>query len=350
MSARAERLPDARRAALREAKLRALVEGHWGAGILAPAPDADASPHLAAIADATGRGWALIDDGEVRSFGASLAWAWRQGIEELHVLVEDPVGAGGAVIARRAALFQPSPRVWRVDGRGVEQWPRVGADGPRRVEVLPDRELESFAELIRSHGADPVFEHDSLTAEVLGLEVARARMGEDGWELVVGVGRHDRDARAQMRPGQRPAEALTEVVTEVRNWRRAGAARHPANSLAPERWLRSVIIARPAIAGAHHLRALPSPRRSIDLREPSPAPAGGTARDESPVVVVCSTGIDLDLVATAADARHLWDRAAKLLLVVPDGDDYPVTRALAAALAQPADVMTVPRDWSHLSD
>ncbi|MBO0692749.1 MAG: hypothetical protein J2P58_07620, partial [Acidimicrobiaceae bacterium] len=38
----------------------------------------------------------------------------------------------------------------------------------------------------------------------------------------------------------------------------------------------------------------------------------------------------------------------RLVLVVPDGDDYPVTRELAAALAEPAEVVVVPRDWATL--
>jgi hypothetical protein len=35
-----------------------------------------------------------------------------------------------------------------------------------------------------------------------------------------------------------------------------------------------------------------------------------------------------------------------LRVVVPEGDDVPVTRHLALALAAPASVVTVPRDWA----
>jgi hypothetical protein len=66
------------------------------------------------------------------------------------------------------------------------------------------------------------------------------------------------------------------------------------------------------------------------------------------VVVVCSTGVDPDLVPTAADARRLYQPDARLAIVVPEGDDHPVTVALAGALARPASVRTVPRGWEGL--
>jgi hypothetical protein len=55
---------------------------------------------------------------------------------------------------------------------------------------------------------------------------------------------------------------------------------------------------------------------------------------------VCSAGIDLDLVPFAADARDaLGGPDTRLLLAVPEGDDHPVTRELAARLAVPAEVV-----------
>jgi hypothetical protein len=68
------------------------------------------------------------------------------------------------------------------------------------------------------------------------------------------------------------------------------------------------------------------------------------------VVVVCSVGVDLDLVPTAADSRLIHQPDAGLLLVVPEGDDVPVNRRLAASLARRAEVVTVPRDWEVLLD
>ena len=58
----------------------------------------------------------------------------------------------------------------------------------------------------------------------------------------------------------------------------------------------------------------------------------GDQRHRPPVVVVCSTGIDLDLVPTAADCRRLYDPDAGLVIVIPEGDDHPVTLALGGGL------------------
>jgi hypothetical protein len=63
------------------------------------------------------------------------------------------------------------------------------------------------------------------------------------------------------------------------------------------------------------------------------------------VVVVCSVGVDLDLVPAAADARLALDPLAALVLVVPERDDHPVTRSLAERLTRPATIETISGDW-----
>jgi hypothetical protein len=65
---------------------------------------------------------------------------------------------------------------------------------------------------------------------------------------------------------------------------------------------------------------------------------------------VCSTGVDLDVVPVAADYRLSVPppspgAATRLVIVVPAGDDVRVTRELIDALAEPAELRTVPRDW-----
>jgi hypothetical protein len=65
-----------------------------------------------------------------------------------------------------------------------------------------------------------------------------------------------------------------------------------------------------------------------------------------PVVVAASTGIDLDLVPAAADARSaagLDD--ARLVLALVEADAHPRTRQLAALLRTPAEVVIVPEGW-----
>lgn len=328
----------------RAAKLRALVGLHWAKDAI---PAGDPQPFTGGAAWAGSgpggaRGWVLIDDGRPRRFGAALAWAWRHRVTELHVLVDEAVPGGAGVVARRAAEMSAPPAVWVVAGRDVRRAEPAG-DEP---DTPLDEAEERLADLLRAHGAEPVVEHGVLRGEVLGLEVARVIAGR----LQVGVGRHDRVARAGMRPGEDPAGALDETVAAVRALRRPGAPMHPANTLARARWLRAVLCARPELAGAARLEPVAPPLPWFDLPDSGAAPARGLAEDGAEVVVVCSTGLDLDLVPTAADSRRLRAPGARLAILVPDGDDHRVTRHLAAGLARPAGVLTVRRGWEALLD
>jgi hypothetical protein len=312
----------------------------------------------------TGRAWVLIDDGDSAGLGPALVWAGRHRAKVLEVLVDDgpaPPGAvpgsptpapptpASGVIARRAAEWSAPPTIWRVEGHDLVLADPVRPPAPA---PLPPDALR-FAELLRSHGADPVVEHGVLRGEVLGLEVARVVARDRGWHLEVGVGRLDRSARAEMRPDEPDATAVDEVVGVVRTWRRSSAPRHPANMLSRERWLRAALVAHPALVAAVELHAVAPPLPRPGLRQGAAAPAVGVAADGSPMIVVCSTGVDVDLVPTAADVRSLRDgpgASTRLVLAVPQGDDYQVTRSLGAALRHPAEVVTVRRDWAALTD
>ena len=58
--------------------------------------------------------------------------------------------------------------------------------------------------------------------------------------------------------------------------------------------------------------------------------------------LVCSSGIDLDVVPWAADARaFLASPEAELVIAVPERDASPVTVALAQALRNPARVVAL---------
>jgi hypothetical protein len=332
----------ARLASLRRAKLGALVQQQWGSGSQ-PRPASFAGG--AALVDGSAA-WVLIDDGDARRLGAALVWARRQGVDHLDVLVEtaaDPQAAG--VVARRALEFTAPAAVWAVAGRDLTPAP------PAPVPVLdpvPDG-AAALAGVLVEHGADPVVEHGVLRGEVLGLEVARVVPGDGGWRIAAGVGRHDREARTEMHPGHDPLAALDQVVADVRAWRVPGVRAHPANTLARERWLRSVIVAHPELAGAGSLRPVAPATIRVDLRDGVPAPAVGIDADGDALVVVCSTGVDMDLVPSAADVRRRENPSARLVLVVPESDAYPVTRELAAALREPATIVAIPGDWVSLS-
>jgi hypothetical protein len=199
-------------------------------------------------------------------------------------------------------------------------------------------------ELLRQQGVQPLVEHGVLRGEVLGLEVARVVDGR----LEIGVGRHDRAARAELGRDADPARALAEVVTAVTGLRRFGAPMHPANTLARSRWLRAVICAQPALVVATDLDPVAPPLPAPDLTDNGAVPCLGVSVEGRPLVAVCSTGVDPDLIPTAADSRARYRPEADLVVVVPEGDDHPLTTALARSLARPATVRTVPRGWEAL--
>lgn len=280
----------------------------------------------------------LVDDGGKRRLGAALAWAQRAGVRELHVVADsyaDPSTPG--YLAWQAAAFANPPAVWSLDARELVRAPGAPPDPAPRLAAG----AASLEGLIRDAGAEVVVEHGLLRAELAGLEIARAvRDGEGGWRLAVGVGSKDRAALDELRPGEDPRVGLRRAVETVRRHRRPGVPAHPANLLCRERWLRTVLVANPDLAGAGVLVPFPPVLPRGDLSAPSGAPAAGDG-----VVVVASVGVDVDLVPAAAAARAASDPAARLVLVVPEGDDHPLTRRLAATLARPAQIVTVPRDW-----
>lgn len=307
-------------------------------GLGVPVDDAEPGVFPAGAAlRARSTGWVLLDEAPGRGLGRALAWAGQHGVTELHVLAEPPTD----VLARRAALFRDPPRVWSVEGREV----RPAVPAPRHEPVAPRAEALGLVDLLREAGVEIVVEHGRVTGEVLGLEIAQVVVDDGGARIEVGVGHHDREAFAMVHGDLPAAEALARVVDGVRRHRRPGARQHPLGGLVAERWLRAVLLDEPALAGAVELVPAEGTVARDSVKEVLPAIALGAAPDGAPLVVACSVGIDLDLVPAAADARHAHAPGARLVLVVPERDALPVTRRLAAALADPAEVRTVPDDW-----
>ena len=200
--------------------------------------------------------------------------------------------------------------------------------------------------MIEAAGAEAVVEAGTMRAEVLGLEVARVMRDVDGVaQLAVGVGRHDRLAQAMLYGTDDVDVSLRTAVASVLDHRHGSAGSHPANQLAAQRWLRVVLVKNPHLAGARALRPVTGtvePR----LKRHTPAMAVGTRHDGSPVVVAATVGVDLDALSDAADARAVHaEPTTPLVLVLPDGDDLDAIHRLAARLASPATIVTVPRDW-----
>jgi hypothetical protein len=332
-----------RRVALRGAKLNALVVGRWG-------PADRVSHTLGAAVALAGPGptaWVLADEAPERTLGPALVWADRQGVDDLHILVGGTDDAA-ATVARQSALFAPpAPQVWAVTGTTLAP---AAPDPPARqpgAAAAPE-----LVDLLIDAGLEVVAEGGVVRGEVNGLEVARIVEGETSAgvpiaepQLEVGVGKADRELTAMVHGELAPVDQLARVVGIVREHRRSGAPRHPLNQLVPERWLRAVLCRSPGIVGLAALRPAPGVRPRTNLTERDIAIATGTAADGKPVVVACSVGIALDLVPTAADAREALEPSAGLLLALPERDDHPGTRRLAARLRTPAEVVPIPGDW-----
>lgn len=323
----------ARRSRLLAVKLAALVRDHAGEAGAVPGT----FPGGAALVR-DGVAWVLVEDAPHRALGPALAWARQQGADRVQVVVE----AESGVLARRAALFaDPEPGVWHAQGRTL--LPGIPAPYPDAGAV--PAEHEQFVELIETAGATVHREHGVLTGEVAGLEVCRALTDRELGtpRLEVGVGAHDREAFLLMHGDFPTLASLARVVEAVRAHRSPGADPHPLNRLGAERLLRHRLLSAPALVGAVALEAADPPVVRPNVKDPVPCVAVGHGAAGEPVVVVCSVGVDLDLVPFAADARAFHGPAdARLVLALPERDVVGPTVALAARLAHPADVVGVP--------
>jgi hypothetical protein len=325
-----------RRELLLKAKAKALVRSRWG-DVVDEATEGTL-PGGAALAH-DGTAWVLAEDEPQRSLGAALAWALRRSAREVHVLATGSAG----VLARRASGFAVPATIWAIEGTALAAEPATPTPLEPQPPLAP--EVEALRVVIERAGAEAIVEGGVLRAEVRGLEVARVEVDDDGPHLAVGVGKHDREAQREIRGRSHGVDELFEVVRIVAEHRVAEGAGHAAFHLAPERWLRSVVVRRPDLVGAAELHPVPSPVRREDLRQSAAAPAAGTDAAGEALLVVCSVGTDVDLVPSAVDAVLADGREPRLVLCLPEQDVYGLTRDLAAALITPAEIRTVPAEW-----
>jgi hypothetical protein len=325
-------LSEERRAALLATKLAALVRtvadgGSFVPGVFGPG-----------AAGVTGNAaWVLVDSRPASGLGPALAWAHQQGVTDVNVLAETSTG----VLARRAAYFVDAPTVWSVDGRDLTPAPAE----PFPPSLDPPTDLDVWRARIEAAGATSVLEHGVLTGEVLGLEVCRLVVdgGSGEHRLEVGVGAHDREAFLLIHGGVPPVDALADVVEKVGAVRRSAEPPHALRRLASERLLRQRLLDDPSLVGAVAIEPAPPPVARANVKDPTPCVATAIDHDGGSHVVVCSVGIDLDVVPFAADARAaLGDDDARLSIVVPARDAHVVTYRLARRLSVPAEVVSLP--------
>jgi len=324
---------------LYRAKLTSLVRSHFlgpdGSGNQLEMADIVFSTFPSgAIARAGDEAWILLEGDDTRgAFGAGLV-AVRD-VPTVHFLVD----GDASQIALTALGFDPSPTVWSITGTDVAQAAPAPATLP--TSEVPPPGTSPFVDILRARDLEIVVEQGVVIGELLGLEVGRVVASDDGaTRLDVGVGAYDQDAFAIMNANLSPEGGLDLVCAEVRRHRDRSAEPHPINRLARERWLRAELVASPERCGLKRLAPVPSVRPRAGLKDTMATGALGTDADGNVVVVVCSVGVDLDLVPTAADliVRYKPDR---VILVLPERDQYPVITELASQLAVPTTFLSL---------
>jgi hypothetical protein len=338
-----------RRSRLLGVKLRALVAAHLGRGSLDVEPSS--FPHGAALVvdDAA---WVLVDGPAAGSLGGALAWAIRNGATSLDLVAEADTG----LLARRARRLSFPVRVWFAEERTLlPAVPEPLAPPP----AASSEHLELVA-VIHAAGATPNVEHAVVFGEVRGLEVCRVvdqpTMGHiaeldvdtaafaasgafDGVQLEVGVGVNDREAFRLLHGDIPTPEALAAVVDAVARHRSAQAPQHPLNRLGQERYLRWELEQDPERIGLASVVPAEPPLPRPNLKDPVPCVATGVAPDGARRAVVCSVGVDVDLVGFVADVQAMSD--APVVVALRERDAVPITHELLAALATPVDIRTV---------
>ncbi len=308
-------LDDVRLAALKARKLAALIAATsaketFGSDLVRPAAD---SAIVGAVVGS--RVYALAD--EVNDLGAIVRWAVSQSASAVTVFVDDAEVAGH--MARRARLLTADIAVKTV----------VGADAvdsvalPVAVPPVLGDDMWRAAAVMADAGARVVDDHGRLTGEVHGLEVARVEVADayadsdTGPRLRVGVGEADRELQFQVHGHLSDEQRLRRAVQLVTHHRRPGVALHPLTRLSRPRWLRSTLLADPGLIGLAELEPRPPLQPKPGIHD-GDAAAGYSPSDR--VTVVCSAGVDLDLLPAAADYRQRIDPASHLIVVVPTRD------------------------------
>ncbi len=340
---------DDRRSRLLGMKLRALIAEHLGRSVTT---EPQGFPSGAALVD-DGAAWVLVDGAAGRSLGPALAWAIRHDAVALHLVVEHDTG----LLARRAQRLAYPVTVWYPQERML--LPVVAE--PLAASVAPRPEHLDLVAVIEEAGATPNVEHGVVVGEVRGLEVCRvvetptvghfAELGDfdapssvdasgtDGVLLEVGVGANDREAFRLLHGDIPTVEALGAVVESVLEHRSTEAIQHPLNRLGQERYLRWQLQQDPSLVGMAQLEPREPPQPRPNLKDPIPCVATAVDEHGAEWAVVCSVGVDVDLVGFVADVQTAT--SAPVVVVVRERDAIPLTRELLALLTAPVDLRTV---------
>ena len=138
--------------------------------------------------------------------------------------------------------------------------------------------------MLEQAGLDVVVEHGAIIGEVLGLEVARVVVDDDGRASIeVGVGRHDREAFAIVHGDLPTADALRSAIETVSAHRRHDRPHHPSSQLASERWLLDRALRDPDLLGSWPIARRAGTVRRESVKDVLPALASGLDDEGRPV-------------------------------------------------------------------
>lgn len=273
-----------------------------------------------------------------RMAGPALIWALRSQVDHLHIVAEAEFAGG---LARRVSDVQ----AFGIDVVAVDGVELVSAEPvPIAAPPVLTNEMWDLAPILSEAGARPVDDHGRIVAEVAGLEVARIdRPTDEPAAIEVGVGEADRELHTLVHSNIDISTAVGRAVAMVTAERQRGSM-HPLARMARERWLRSMLIDDPSLVGLTSLTPIaPLVERSTVLGN-VPSAALGERSDGTAVVVVCSNGIDLDVVPEAADYRQREAPGADLVIVVPERDRHAVTESLVA-ITRNCELLSVASPW-----
>ncbi len=319
------------------AKLKALVRGHFGSELIIDDSLGVAGGFVASADGAKSRHGVMYASDE-RMAGPALIWALRSDVDHLHLVAErEHAGA----LARRVSAVDAFP----IDVLAVNGVDLVAVE-PEAIAPPPTlgSKMWELASILSEAGARPVDDHGRIVAEVAGLEIARIDdPGSGDVTIEVGVGEADRELHSLVHSNMDSSSAVRRAVSMVTTERQRGSM-HPLARMARERWLRSVLLDDPSSIGLASLTAVaPLVARGTVLGN-VPSAAIGERPDGRPVVVVCSSGIDLDVVPEAADYRQRESPDADLWIVVPARDRHAVTESLVA-ITRNCELLSIEPPW-----
>lgn len=278
---------------------------------------------------------AIVSEVTMAVLGGVLLWAQQMSVNLEAIVVEENAGP----VDRWLDGFTSRPTVHTLEGRLL-----VEPVTPRPESTPPAPAVPSTFDIV---DVEVVVESGIVMAEVRGLEVARVVVDADGTEHIeVGVGLYDRAGHKVMSAGRPVADTLADVVARVAELRRPAASAHTFNRLCRERWMRTMLVAEPALVDLVDLHPVePLPPR-VSLLDAGPAPALGTDGHGSTVLLMASAGVDPGLpVSTAAIAQR--EGPDRIVVALPDRDRLDPVRRLLTRLRWPVEMVGIDPPWSE---